>query len=112
MNCGKLPDPLKAHANNSPLRPRAIQRYAERLDGRRGSHETKSDLYVLDEPHADLPDMPTVFLRRVPAETAIETGFVLPEPQLGHLNLSTIYHYSVLPPGIQGFSARRFLVTC
>jgi hypothetical protein len=60
------------------------------LEGRAGRLETKSDLYVLVEVHTERLENPTVFLRLVPSVIAIDTGLVLIDPQLGHLNLSVI----------------------
>jgi hypothetical protein len=45
---------------------------------------------VLVELQTERLENPTVFLRRVPAEIAIDKGLVRPDPQLGHLNLSVI----------------------
>jgi hypothetical protein len=45
---------------------------------------------VLVELHTERLENPTVFLRLVPSVIAIDTGFVLIDPQLGHLNLSVI----------------------
>jgi hypothetical protein len=77
-------------ATSKPHTPRTINRYAPLLEGRAGKLETKSDLYVLVELHTERPNNPTVFLRLVPPMIAIDTGLVLIDPQLGHLNLSVI----------------------
>jgi hypothetical protein len=77
-------------ARIKPQAPKPISKYAVALDGRFGRLATKSDLYVLLELHNDRLETPTVCLRLVPVAIAIESGLVLPEPQLGHLNLPTI----------------------
>ena len=77
-------------ANSKPHTPEPINRYAPLLEGRAGRLETKSDLYVLVEVHTERLENPTVFLRLVPSVIAIDTGLVLIDPQLGHLNLSVI----------------------
>ena len=42
------------------------------------------------EAQRDRLEKPVVLLRAVPLAIAMDTGFVLPEPHLGHLNLSAI----------------------
>ncbi len=83
---------MTSSAKSKPHIPAATSKYAFAFEGRAGRPETKSDLYVLLEPHTRrLDDMPTVLRRRVPAEIAIDSGLVLPEPQCGHLNLSAVF---------------------
>lgn len=73
--------------NNATI-PKKTQMYAPALEGRAGRLATKSDLYVLLEPQYERLESPTVVRRRVPEETATDSGFVRPEPHFGHLNLS------------------------
>jgi hypothetical protein len=83
-------EPTKS-ASSKPHVPRKMQKYEPPFEGRSGRLETKSDLYVLLELQTERLEMPTVFLRRVPVEIAIDKGLVLPDPQFGHLNLSAVF---------------------
>jgi hypothetical protein len=67
---------------------------------------------VLVELHIDRLENPTVLRRRVPPAIAMDTGFVRPDPQCGHLNLSAVFvaiKSLLLPEAVHWDTAFSFL---